>query len=334
MRLRLGDDLPPAARDALGAAGLRSDPDAPLLLSGPDAWRDAPPELAFAVVGLAPGSPEADAALAAGAIALWESLPADPAAAFGPLAALAVRAQQRERTLERRFRRANAELASTRDFLTRLIDATPNPVMAADLRGRVLVFNRAAELALGFAADWATAHMHVTEVYADPQDARRVLAELRRTAGGAVGAWETRLRASSGEIVPVRLSAAEVHAADGTPLATVGVFVDRRAELQLTSRLEETTEQLIATEKRASAMEVAGGAAHELNQPLTAVMGTLELLQLRGDLPDDVSRKLDKSWEQLRRMADIVRQLARTSRPRSAGSIGSARILDLHGSQD
>ena len=96
MRLRLGDDLPPAARDALGAAGLRSDPDAPLLLSGPDAWRDAPPELAFAVVGLAPGSPEADAALAAGAIALWESLPADPAAALGPLAALAVRAHRHQ----------------------------------------------------------------------------------------------------------------------------------------------------------------------------------------------------------------------------------------------
>lgn len=333
MRLRLGDDLPPSVGATLAAAGFQSDPEAPFCLSGPEAWRALPAELPFAVVGLDPADAAAESARAAGAVAVWAHLP-PPAAVLAPLLAFAARAHTRERTLERRFRRANAELASTRDFLTRLIDATPNPVMAADLRGRVLVFNRAAELALGFAPDWATAHMHVTEVYADPQDARRVLAELRRAPGGAVSGMETRLRASNGEIVPVRLSAAEVHAADGTPLATVGVFVDRRAELQLTSRLEETTEQLIATEKRASAMEVAGGAAHELNQPLTAVMGTIEMLQLRGDLPEDAMRKLEKSWDQLQRMAEIVRQLARTSRPRSTGYVGNARILDLHGSQD
>jgi PAS domain S-box-containing protein len=192
----------------------------------------------------------------------------------------------------------------------------------------VLVFNRAAEAALGYESQWARDHMHVTEVYADASDARRVLAELRAQAGG-IAQVEVRLRARSGEIIPVELAAAEVFSAKGTPIATVGVFDDQRPELALKRRLAATTEQLIATEKRAAAMEVAGAAAHELNQPLTAVMGSLELLHLREDLPAGVHTRLDRAYEQLERMAEIVRSLARTSRPRTVGYVGQTRILDL-----
>lgn len=242
--------------------------------------------------------------------------------------------QRRLSAHEQRARRTLSELQSTRDLLGRLIDATPNPVMAADMRGRVLVFNRAAEVALGYESAWAREHMHVTDIYADPTDARRVLSEIRNTPGGLAHHIEIRLRARSGEQIPVVLSTAEVYAADGIPIATVGVFDDQRPEIALKHRLEETTEQLIATEKRAAAMEVAGAAAHELNQPLTAVMGTLELLGLRSDLPDDVHRRLEKGYEQLERMAEIVRSLARTTRPRSIGYVGQTRILDLRSGRE
>ena len=235
---------------------------------------------------------------------------------------------RRLKAQEQRARRAMDDLQSTRDLLGRLIDATPNPVMATDTSGRVLVFNRAAEASLGYESQWAREHMHVTDVYADPADARRVLAELRASAGGLAHV-EARLRARSGEVIPVLLAAAEVYSAEGAPIATVGVFDDQRQELALKRRLAATTEQLIATEKRAAAMEVAGAAAHELNQPLTAVMGSLELLHLRSDLPADVHKRLDRAYEQLERMAEIVRSLARTTRPRTVGYVGQTRILDL-----
>ena len=142
--------------------------------------------------------------------------------------------------------------------------------------------------------------------------------------------FEVRLRARSGEHFPVLLSAAEVSAADGMPLATVGVFEDLRQEQALRNRLEQTTEQLIATEKRAAAMEVAGAAAHELNQPLTAVMGCLELLELKTTLDSDTQERIQRAYVQLERMAEIVRSLASPKRTQTIGYVGHTRILDLH----
>ncbi len=323
--------VPPALPALLAAAGFSAAESALLAISP---WPGAPVEPAGPLTVALLASPElAGDALAAGAVAAF-CLPQAPdalAALLDPLWAAAQHTDRRIRAMERENRRALAELQSTRDLLGRLIDATPNPVMAVDLRGRVLVFNRAAETALGYDAAWARAHMHVTEVYVDASEARRVLAEIRASPDGLVQGLSARLRARSGEQVPVLLSAAEVHAADGMPIGTVGVFQDRRSELALRLRLEETTGQLIESEKRAATAEVAGAAAHELNQPLTAVMGILEMLELRSDLPEDVAQRLGRATLQLERMADLVRRLAATTRSRTVGYVGQTRILDLSG---
>ncbi len=315
----------------LADAGLRLDASAPLqLLPWPAQAEQLDRDGLFVALVASEGA--ADAARRDGALdAVVLPLPAAALRArLSPLLRTCETWRKRLRGEVQRARRASAELQSARDLFGRLIDATPNPVMASDMRGRVLVFNRSAEAALGYDSRWARENMHVTEIYADAGDARRVLAEIRNSPSGLVQAVDVRLRSRSGEHIPVLLSAAEVYAADGMPIATVGVFQDQRQELALRNRLEETTEQLIATEKRAAAIEVAGAAAHELNQPLTAVMGSLEMLELRADLPEDVHRRVERAYEQLERMADIVRRLAETTRPRSRGYVGQTRILDLH----
>lgn len=241
---------------------------------------------------------------------------------------------RRLKTQERRARRAMTELASTQDLLGRLIDATPNPVIAADIQGRVLVFNRAAERSLGYEASWARDHMHVTDVYADPTQPRRVLAQIRNSAAGIVHDIAIRLRDRSGEHIPVLLSAAEVYSADGMPMATVGVFQDQRLENSLRDRLKQTTVQLIDSEKQRAAMELAGAAAHEINQPLTAVMGSLEMLSMRSDLPGDVTQRLDRAYGQLERVAEIVRSLhSRTGRG-TIEYVTGTQITDLSRTKD
>jgi PAS domain S-box-containing protein len=273
-----------------------------------------------------------DAAVQAGAIDAWSGVP-DPLSLHHQIdttTRLQHLWRRKMRRRERDARRTLNDLQTTQDLLGRLINATPNPVMAVDMRGRVLVFNRAAEGALGYDSDWAMKHMHVTDIYASPDDARRILSQIRESPERMVQGLEIRLRSRSGEQFPVLLSAAEVSAADGMPLATVGVFEDLRQEQALRNRLEQTTEQLIETEKRAAAMEVAGAAAHELNQPLTAVMGCLELLELKTDLDTDTQARIQRAYIQLERMAEIVRSLANSKRTNTIRYVGHTRILDLH----
>ena len=50
-------------------------------------------------------------------------------------------------------------------------------------------------------------------------------------------------------------------------------------------RLASAQEKLAVSEKQAVAMELAGAAAHELNQPLTSVMGYAQICCASSDPP-------------------------------------------------
>ena len=324
-------EIPAAAEAALDVVGVTRGPEARIALGcWPGGFEaGAVGERLFVAIVHEPA--DASAAIEAGAVAALPS-PLDPTAVRSilmPVVRAGVLTRELLRKERRTARRATADLRSTRDLLGRLIDATPNPVMASDTQGRVLVFNRAAETALGYESSWARQHMHVSEIYADPGVARRVLAAIRSSPGGMVEAVEARLRARSGEQIPVLLSAAEVYAADGVPIATVGVFEDQRQEAALRSRLEQTTAQLIDSEKRAGSMAVATKAARELNQPLTAVMGALEILEMRADLPEDVHRRVERAYVQLERMAAIIRDLGEPLLPRTERYPGRQVVMPL-----
>ena len=77
-------------------------------------------------------------------------------------------------------------------------------------------------------------------------------------------------------------------------------------------RLEE---QLIQAEKLAAMGQMLAGVAHELNNPLTAILGVTELLRERAGLDDPTKRQLDLTHRQARRAARIVQNLLEFSRP-------------------
>lgn len=67
-------------------------------------------------------------------------------------------------------------------------------------------------------------------------------------------------------------------------------------------------EQLLVTDRLASVGELASGVAHELNNPLTGIIGFSELL-LGKDIPDDVKKDLRVINREAQRSAGIVRNL-------------------------
>ncbi|GAH16629.1 unnamed protein product, partial [marine sediment metagenome] len=63
-------------------------------------------------------------------------------------------------------------------------------------------------------------------------------------------------------------------------------------------------EQLIITDRLASVGELASGIAHELNNPLTGVIGFSQLL-LEKDVPDDVREDLEIIHSEAQRTAKV-----------------------------
>jgi len=87
----------------------------------------------------------------------------------------------------------------------------------------------------------------------------------------------------------------------GEVLASVHVARD------ITER-KRTEEQLIVTDRLASIGELASGIAHELNNPLTSIIGFSQLL-LDKDISDDVKNDLKIIYSEARRTAEVVKSL-------------------------
>jgi PAS domain S-box-containing protein len=233
----------------------------------------------------------------------------------------------RDVTAERALAR---ELAHTKEFLQNVIDSSVDAIIAADVRGNVLVLNPAAERIFGYRAAEVIGRANVRDMYA-PGQAQAVMGEIRGPEHGGPGrlqGYRTEVVGKHGAVIPVLLSAALIlH--HGQPAGSVGVFTDLRAKLQIEARLAETQQELAVQERKAVIVELAGATAHELNQPLTAVMGYSELLALRleeGSSLGQASRAIVREAE---RMADIVRKIGKLTRYETKPYVGEAKIIDI-----
>ncbi len=235
-----------------------------------------------------------------------------------------------------RDRETAAELVQTKEFLESLINASVDAIIAADLEGNILLFNKGAERIYGYPAEDVVGRMHVTELYPEGR-AREVMRMLRSPQHGGPGKLEsTRFDAidKDGALVPIMLSAAVIDDPDGKPFATVGIFTDLREKLRVEERLAQAQQKLAVTEKQALIAELAGTAAHELNQPLTSVIGYGELLQRKLAKNTPEHHAAEVIVREAERMADIVRKIGKITRYETKSYVGAQKILDLDKAAD
>jgi two-component system NtrC family sensor kinase len=209
------------------------------------------------------------------------------------------------------------ELKEAYDFMNKIVQSSPNPTMATDLKGNIVIWNRAAEETLGYRAGEVIGKMNIDKIYPENM-ARKVKQMLRNDEYGGIG----RLKAypmvyvrRDGEVVEGTLSAATIHDANGNEIATVGSFVDLRERLEMERALRRTQEQLLQSEKLAAMGRLTSQIAHELNNPLYGIMNTLELLKTEVS-PQSKRRKiLEMALSETVRLSDLLRKMLSFSKP-------------------
>jgi PAS domain S-box-containing protein len=254
---------------------------------------------------------------------VWVSVSTSTVLAATGAVILAFRDVTAERGLEH-------ELRSTKEFLERLIDSTVDAIIAADLRGRIVLFNQGAERLFGYRARDVMGKIPVWELY-EAGGARQVMRMLRSTSYGGVGRLEqTRreVRTASGEVVPVSITASMLYERD-REVATVGILTDLRERIRMEQRLLDAQQKLQLSEKQALVAELAGAAAHELNQPLTSIMGYAGLIERQSPRDASYLRAVAVILSEAERMAGIVKKIGKITKYETTDYVGTARMLDL-----
>jgi PAS domain S-box-containing protein len=149
----------------------------------------------------------------------------------------------------------------------------------------------------------------------DEANARETIMKKLKTKGRVLKE-ECRFRMKSGAIRTMLYSA--------ETLKIGGVDCVLSVTTDITDRKRQE-EQLLQTSKLASIGELASGVAHEVNNPLTSIIGYAQLLSANRTVPPDVKADLDKIYKESQRAAKIVQNLlsfARQHKPdKSAHSI-------------
>lgn len=104
--------------------------------------------------------------------------------------------------------------------------------------------------------------------------------------------------------------------------------------VNLNHELRKTQDKLIEKEKESVVVEMAGAASHELNQPLTAILGNLELVMAKLSEDDPLTKKLNKVLNQVERMVEIVKKIGQITRYKTKRYAEDVRIVDIDKSSD
>jgi PAS domain S-box-containing protein len=105
---------------------------------------------------------------------------------------------------------------------------------------------------------------------------------------------------------------------------------EANAQLKAANRkILEQQESLIEEERLKALLQMAGASAHELNQPLMALLGNIELIRMLENDPVQIKRRLDNIETAGRRIADIVKKIQNIRRSDVKAYPGGASILNL-----
>jgi len=173
--------------------------------------------------------------------------------------------------------RMETKLREANEFLFNLIETSTDGIIAADMKGRVIIFNKGAEHLLGYKAEEVIGKIHVANFY-PPGVARGIMRRLRSDDYGGKGrALPYRIIGVSkeGEHIPITLSSALIYQG-GKEIASVGIFYDLREILKAQEELLESEakfRELFETVRHGLYFSSREGKFLECNQAMVDMLG-------------------------------------------------------------
>jgi two-component system NtrC family sensor kinase len=206
-------------------------------------------------------------------------------------------------------RRMERELKQQEEFRRRLLESFPDLILVVDLDERYTFVNSRARDLLGYQpeelvgrriSDLESHSLEMVALYHTVVYGEQAFASSEYGARHRDGSWRT-MRASGSQL-------------SDTEGKISGVIMSVR-DITLERKLEQ---QVVQSERLAAMGAMIGGVAHELNNPLTSILGVSELMQDK-ETSESERKQIALLQQQARRAAEIVQNLTYFARPPAPG---------------
>ena len=203
-------------------------------------------------------------------------------------------------------------------YFERLLESSPDIVVAVDKDGTIIFYNDGATRTLGYDAEEVLG-THVDQLYPTTDEPRKIMAALRSEDPDGVGRvhnFPCQLKNKAGEIVPAAMSGSIIFDARGREHGSIG-FAKDISELMRHEQIETLGELAISL-------------AHEINSPLETLVNHAAMLErflkknASGEQYETEHNRIVTMKRELRRIQSIVERLGEMA---ASGIYGTTEYL-------
>jgi two-component system NtrC family sensor kinase len=218
-------------------------------------------------------------------------------------------------------RKVEDRLQQQEEFGRRLVESFPDLILALDHTGRYTFVSPRIREILGYAPETFIGHSvfdgeapvaaaELQQLFRELILGQEVFQSAEYSAQHRDGSWRT-LRATASPMFDAR-----------------GKLTGVVASVRDVTSLQQMEQQLIQAERLAAMGQMIDGFAHELNNPLTAILGAVDLLESTTSPEPGAGRKFELLKQQARRAAEVVQNLLYFARPPAPG-LAPLNISDM-----
>ena len=195
-----------------------------------------------------------------------------------------------------------------------LLDSATDSIFVHDLEGFFIYVNEMACQVHGYSRE-EFMKLKLQDVVA-PERVSGLNSDFREIVKKGQTVFESAHRRKDGSVMPVEVHGRAIELGKRKLLLTVIRDISERRRVEEERMQLEQKAQLAS--RLASVGELASGIAHEINNPLTGVIGYAQLLLTRNDLSKDIKHDIEVINEGAQRVAGVIRKLltfARQTKP-------------------
>jgi PAS domain S-box-containing protein len=219
---------------------------------------------------------------------------------------------------------AGENLINAGDYSARryaeFFDSLPAPIFRTTIEGKIVYCNYAFADLFGFDSALDLIDYPVIEFYRNKKDRGNLIHTVMQT--GRINDLPVALRKKDGTPIWCAITAKAILDDDGIAINVDGILKEITSDIDLGTKVPKN-------EKFQGVLEMAGGVAHRLNQPLTIINNLINEILSGLQKDNRFYPKIVKVHNQIKKMNDITDKLGRIRKYESMDYVAGIKIVDI-----